>query len=111
MRDDISRWKTLNNVLPQGSVLAPNLFNLYTADAPATTSKKIKYADDEILMHEADSFSELEEVLNADLEVMGAYYRDWRLTPSPHTPGTLTPGLKGRRPFDKNSRPYFIFQF
>ena len=41
-----SRLRRLKNGVPQGSVLAPPLFNIYTYDRPATISKKYAYADD-----------------------------------------------------------------
>ena len=39
-------WRSLNNGLPQGSMVAPCLFNLYTSDLPETISRKFLYADD-----------------------------------------------------------------
>lgn len=41
-----SQIRTLNNDLPQGSVLALPLFNLYISDMPPTVSRKFAYADD-----------------------------------------------------------------
>jgi hypothetical protein len=44
--DQSSIWRRLNNGLPQGSVLAPILFNLYMPDLPSTAAKVFQYADD-----------------------------------------------------------------
>ena len=44
--DDISSWRIQANGVPQCSVLAPTLFNLYINNLPATSSRKFIYVDD-----------------------------------------------------------------
>lgn len=82
MGSNISSQRKLKNGLPQGSVLAPLLFNLYIADMPETTSKKHGYADDWVLTTQCRSFEESEEVLTADLEKLSGYFRKWCLQPN-----------------------------
>lgn len=82
MGDSASTWKRQVNGLPQGSVLSPTLFNLYTNDLPSTTSRKFIYADDICCGAQARTFSELEKILNSDMSKIDEYCRKWRLQPS-----------------------------
>ena len=82
MGDTRSRPKLLNNGLPQGSVLAPLLFNLYVADLPQTPSRKFMYADDLALATQHSNMGNIEASLSADLDILSDYFRKWRLTPS-----------------------------
>jgi len=67
MGDDVSSWRRQVNGLPQGSVLAPTLFNLYTNDLPVTRSRRFIYADDICCALQAVTFSEIECTLTVDL--------------------------------------------
>ena len=46
-----NRLRHLQNGLPQGLVLAPILFNIYTYDLPSMISQKYGYADDLALLY------------------------------------------------------------
>jgi hypothetical protein len=85
LNDDISKWKRLNNGLPQGSVLAPILFNLYISDIPLTLvkSRMFMYADDLAVAYQGKSFEEGQKVLESDINVIFNYYISWRLKPNP----------------------------
>jgi len=60
MDNDASPWRPQRNGLPQGSVLAPILFNLYSNDLPVACVRKFIYADDICLAIQGQYFSELE---------------------------------------------------
>ena len=84
-----SRLRRLRNGVPQGSVLAPSLFNIYTYDVPSITSKKFAYADDVAILHTSGDWKEMERTLSQDMTTLSEYLQIWRLKLS-HT-------KKGRR--------------
>jgi len=82
MGNQVSAWKKQSNELPQGFVMSPILFNLYTNDLPTTVSWKFIYADDLCCALQAQSYTELERGLNSDIASLADYCIQWRLTPS-----------------------------
>lgn len=92
----MSSPRTLNDGLPQGSVLAPLFFNLYISDMPETRSRKFGYADDWVLTTQHRSFGETEATLSSDLASLGTYFRKWRLRPSPNKTETACFHLSNR---------------
>ena len=74
-----SRLRRLKNGVPQGSVLAPMLFNIYMYDIPGTLSKKYGYADDLAILTSDKSWEKIESGLTADMDTLSTYLKNWRL--------------------------------
>ena len=74
-----SRCRTQLNSVPQGSIIAPPLFDLNTHDIPPATSKKHIHADDIALKTCHKHFPEIERVLLRDMDILSTYFIDWRV--------------------------------
>lgn len=80
--DKLSSTKKLNNGLPQGSVLACILFNLYIHDLPPSMSRKFLYADDKAYAYQHKNFRTINKVLTKDMTSYVQYCKNWRLVPN-----------------------------
>ena len=65
-----SRLRHLKNGVPQGSVLAPLLFNIDISDLSTTISRKYAFADD---LHADGDWQTVEGVLSKDMATVGEY--------------------------------------
>ena len=74
-----SRLRCLKNGVPQGSVLAPLLFKIYTYDLPSMISRKFAYADDLALLHSSGNWKDLKGTLSQDMSTLSVYLQTWRL--------------------------------
>ena len=74
-----SRLRCVKNGVPQGSVLAPLLFNIFAYDLLSKISRKFAYADDLALLHSSGNWKDLEGTLSQDMSTLSAYFQNWRL--------------------------------
>ena len=74
-----SSLRRLKNGVPQGSVLAPLLFNIYIYDLLSKTSRKYDYADDLAVLYSSGDWNVLERSLSENMTTLSGYLQTWRL--------------------------------
>ena len=78
--DDYSELKEINAGVPQGSVLGPVLYLLYTSDLPKLENNTVAtFADDTAILAVGSSNEEATEKLQTAIDQMQKWTKKWRI--------------------------------
>ena len=84
LNNERSRWRIQKNGLPQGRVLSPTLFNIYTSDQLILDgTRTLIYADDLCFTAQYPTFQEVEQKIEVALGELTHYYRSNSLRANP----------------------------
>ena len=84
LNNERSRWRLQKNDLPQGSVLSPTLFNIYTNDQIVHDgTRSFIYADNLCITAQFPTFSQVESTIEEVLGELTGHYRNNSLRANP----------------------------
>ena len=99
--DVTSAPRALRAGTPQGSVISPTLYNLYTADFPKSSATSLyAYADDIAILASSRSEKLAHFRVQSALEEASLYFKKWKLKPHPEKSVYVTFTNK-LHPYDK----------
>ena len=97
LNNERSRWRNQMNGLPQGSVMSPILFNIYTNNQPLHNgTRSFIYADDMCVTAQHPYFVEVETTIEEALSELTQYYRSNNLRANPDKPQVKAFHLKNK---------------
>lgn len=105
--DELSSIHPINAGVPQGSILAPTLYNLYTSDIPHLNNTTLAtFADDTAILSSSKCLSKATDQLQEHLLILQHWFHKWRIkiNEGKSTHITFTLGQKISQPIKINNK-------
>jgi retron-type reverse transcriptase len=95
----LSTVREIEAGVPQGSVLSPTLYAIFTADIPKPDETKIAlYADDTAILARSESPEQVSELLRRAVESLESWFRLWRIDVNPDKSSAILFTRRRHRP-------------